>query len=42
MVPREVEVVDALPINGNGKIDYPELRNREFEKDRLKGLPFDK
>jgi acyl-CoA ligase (AMP-forming) (exosortase A-associated) len=29
MVPSAVEVVDALPKNANGKIDYPLLRQRE-------------
>lgn len=28
MVPREVEILDELPINGNGKVDYPLLRRR--------------
>ncbi len=29
MVPSVVEVVDGLPKNPNGKVDYPELRRRE-------------
>jgi acyl-coenzyme A synthetase/AMP-(fatty) acid ligase len=29
MVPSAVEVVDDLPKNVNGKVDYPLLRRRE-------------
>jgi acyl-coenzyme A synthetase/AMP-(fatty) acid ligase len=26
MVPRAIEVVDALPVTPNGKVDYPALK----------------
>lgn len=34
MVPKVVEIMDELPINGNSKVDYPALRRRE-ESNRM-------